>query len=375
VSTILGGAILGLAAWRVFVMYWRGRPPGGDEIVQDGESVFVHIDRGKHKVIHGVSASIAIPDDLRFTLNREGPLDRIAKNFGIARELQTSDVPFDGRVYIASEDPALHDALSLRRNLRNQIFDLMRDAEEVGAADRRLWVRTGGYEDCRDDEDDVLTRQIVSNLLPSLRVLRASLVNVGGGGTEDSRDFTRAVRRWLSLAIATCVAAGIIGWFVYDQRQAHEIVNHAVWRASLWTTCGVFATFLLALFTTLGATAFTHRVLLDVLIAAVPGALLAALGGAIYVNQASDESAPRWISVPIEKSYITTSKKRETYHLVVRYWPDPSGDRHVTLSSEEYSLVQSRACVDVAWREGRLGDGWIEAFRASATQSCEGVER
>lgn len=374
-TVTLGWFALVLAITRLFWMFRRGRNPGGKQVVVDGEAIEIHINRGKHRAIHGVSASFELPIRLSFTFWREGFIDRLAKGLGIARELQTHDLPFDGRVYIESEDPALHRALTRGKDLRTQLFSLLQStsAHEVGAAGGRLWLRSAAYGNRRDLSDDVLRPMIAQDFLPAVRELRPRLSAVGG--TDDARDSTRGIRRAFDVAIVTCVALGVVGLLTWGMHDDHQIALATIQQLALVTTAAMFVGLVASLFVALGATAYTHRILFDLVIAALPGIWLAAAGVFLYVNQVFDPSEARRVTVHIANTYVTEHKRRQHYHLEVRAWPDARAPRDREVSRHEYPLMESRRCVDVLWREGRFGDGWIEGFRESGSDCQEDVEK
>jgi hypothetical protein len=371
-APIVGTWTLFLALYRLFAIWNRGRVPGGTEVVSDGEVVKVHITRGKGGTISRVSASFALPDDLRFTFRRERFFDRLAKSLHIARELQTSDVPFDGHVYIESEDPALHDALMLRPALRTRIFELLRDtfAYEVGANRGRIWLRSTGYGPRSKEKNPDLRPQVAADFVPGVRALRKELANIGGGGREEARDHTRVVRGWFSIAVVLCVVAGIVGLVLDVSRQEEQVVLDAIPRGAIYIALSVFAAFLLVLFAVLRSTAFTHRVLFDILFAAVPGTWVAASGGLMYYNQAYDESVATQVAVPVTRAYTVERKKRTSWYLAVS-WPDPRANRDIKVDQRFSMEANTTRCITAFWRKGRLGDGWYERLEPSDAASCE----
>ena len=360
-----------LALYRVYSIWSRGRVPGGTEVVSDGEVVKVGISRGKGGTISEVAASFALPDDLRFTFRRERFFDRLAKSLHIARELQTSDVPFDGHVYIESEDPALHDALTLRPTLRSRIFELLRDTsvQEIGANRGRMWLRSTGYGHLSKEKNPELRPKVAADLVPSLRALRKELANIGGGGREEARDHTRVVRGWVSIAVVLCVVAGIVGMFLDASRRDEQVVLEAIPRAAIYIALSVFAGFLLVLVTLLRSTAFTHRVLFDILFGAVPGTWVAASGGSMYYNQVFDESVAAEAFVPVARAYTVERKKRTTWYLEVS-WPDSRGKRNIKVDQQFSMQANTTRCIAAFWRRGRLGDGWYERLEPSDAESC-----
>jgi hypothetical protein len=195
------------------------------------------------------------------------------------------------------------------------------------------------------------------------------------GDEDGTDDGSSVIRHRFTLAILVCFLAGGVGfvyqWFHVD----HQVARHAILRASAWTTAAVGAGFLAALFTTLRGTSITHDVLLDILLAAVPTTWLATTSGFLFLNQAFDPGPARSVIVPIAATY-STGQRDTDYYLEVPRWPDEHGMRKVELRRREYELMRRRRCIGVLWREGRLGDGWVQEYRLPTPADCQpGVEK
>jgi len=374
--TFAVGILLAIAFGRLAGAVGRWHPPRGKPVDSDGERVSVHIDRRKGKAVEQVSIAVDMPGSLRFAMRRENRIDHFFKRLGIAREPQTRDESFDNRLYVECEDAALLNALESRPALRQHFDDLLGSgkAGAVFCAKGQLWVYSRGYEAQRKLPDGELAALIARDLHPALRALRDELRRVPGGGVG-AGEGTPGIRRRFTLAILACFLAGGLGfvyqWFHVD----HQVVRYTILRASAWTTAAIGAGFLVALFTALRGTSITHYVLLDILLAAVPTSWLATTSGFLFLNQAFDPGPARRVIIPIATVY-STGQKDTDYYLEVPGWPDEHGMRKVELRRREFELLQQRRCVDVLWREGRLGDGWVQEYRLPAPADCQpGVEK
>jgi len=375
--SIVGILLIFVAGWRVVTMLQRGRDPGDHGVACAGEAVKVGIHRYKSRTIRWISASFEIPGNLRFTFSRESGIDRLAKNFGIAREHQTRDLPFDGRVYIECEDPALHRALDRQRELRDRLSNLVasQKAYEIGTANGRLWFKSQGFGYDTTVSDQSLRPVIAEDFLPIVRELRTELAKVGAA-PEEGRDVTPPSRRWFTAAVVTCFVAGALGLLVYRSHIDHQVVRVAIPQFVVGITVAVGGALLAALAMLLGATAFTHRVFLDVMLAAIPGAWLAASGGVVLVNQLADTGAARHVAISVEKTYSSNSRKSPIFYMAVGRWPDPRAEHEVQLNRQEYGVVATHSCLDALWHAGRLGDGWVENYQPTNPSACnEGVEK
>lgn len=212
-------------------------------------------------------------------------------------------------------------------------------------------------------------------MLPTLVVVILMVIALARIAGAVGRKGTPGIRHWFSLAILACFLAGGLGfvyqWFHVD----HQVARHTILRASAWTTAAVTTGFLVASFTALRGTSITHPVLLDILLAAVPTSWLATTGGFLFLNQAFDAGPPRSVIIPVVTAY-STGRMDTDYYLEVPGWPDEHGMRKVELRRREFELVQQRGCVNVLWREGRLGDGWVQEYRLPAPADCQpGVKK
>jgi hypothetical protein len=375
--TFVVGILMMIALVRLAGAVGRWHPPRGKPVASDGEEVSVCIDRGKRKAVDRVSISIDMPGSLRFAIRRENRIDRFFKRLGVAREPQTRDESFDDRLYVECEDTALLRALESSPALRQRFDELVNSgkAGPVFCAKGRLWAYSRGYEAQRKLSDGELAALIVRDLHPALIAMRDELrQQVPGGGAETGAG-TPGIRRRFTLAILACFLAGGLGfvyqWFHVD----YQVARYTILRASVWTTAAVGTGFLVALFTALRGTSITHDVLLDILLAAVPTSWLATTSGFLFINQTFDPGPPRSVIIPIATTY-STGQKDTDYYLEVPRWPDEHGMRKVELRRREFELVQQRSCVNVLWREGRLGDGWVQEYRLPAPADCQpGVEK
>lgn len=365
-----------LAGIRLLAAAARWRAPRGKPVESGGETLEVRIYRGKQKSVEMALLSIGMPGSLRFQLRRETWIDRFFKRLGVAREPQFRNPAFDRQWYANSEDVGLLSALQSSSVLRERFDELLRTGaiDEIACAQRRLWAYSSGYDSRHKLSDDELSAEIARELHAPFRALREELQKIPDRGVEAGLE-THRLRRRFSFVILGVILAGGAG-FVYQWFNAdHQVARTMILRASALTTIVVGACLVAALFKWLRGRAITHEVLLDILVAAVPMTWLAATGGFLFLNRELDDGAPRRVIVPIASIY-STGQKDTDYYLEVPGWPDPRGSRIAELRRREFELVQQRGCAGVLWREGGLGDGWIEEYFLPSAADCNpGVEK
>ena len=344
----------------------------GEPVSVGSETVYVDVTRNKYKTITGVSLCLDVPDHFRFVLRREGRLDRLAKRFGIAQEWQTGDDQFDSKVFILSEDPALLETLSADREMRTLITTLLEfhKGGELDCAKGRLWfdVTTGDIDS--ELTDEAVSEMVAREIQPTLAKLRDRIARIAAGDWEAHRDPALGRKVWLVGISAALAALGIIGLlveFIYDRNQ---IVLEEIPHLSAWITASIISALLAATFLWLGRRPHTHAVLLDVFLAALPGAWLASNAGLTWFNEKYDVYAPRHVAVRVDRMWTTKHKGRTKYHLALSNWPDVRGKNEVVVRQAEYQLAYVGGCIGVIWHAGRLGDGWISGYEPAGTSNC-----
>jgi hypothetical protein len=364
-----------MIALRLVAMFARERLPTGSPLKIDGDTVQAHVGRGKYRRIDSLAVGFDAPHGWRFNLRREGWFDRFAKSIGLATEFQTHDTPFDGRIYIECDDAALHRQLGSRRDLRNQLFNLFGLASVKGleCAGGQMWFRLGVDGLDKNMEDETIGREAAKKLQAGVRALREQMAVIDD---DPARDPTRVTRRYFAITILALAVVGAIGAAWQYNHEGHQVVVDNITHMAIGSTVAITIGLLGVMFLALGGTARVQRVLLDILIAGIPAAWLASSGGVMYFNESFDASAARRVPVPVERAWVTTSRKGRHSYYASLHWQDVRATSIVQLRPDEYDQMQSQTCVDVLWRAGRFGDGWVERYQTHNVGNCdEGVEK
>jgi hypothetical protein len=164
----------------------------------------------------------------------------------------------------------------------------------------------------------------------------------------------------------------VVGGFVGFGYERQQIVLESISRYSVWATASIGAALLLAVYLWLRQSPHTHAVLLDVLMAAIPGAWFASNAALTWYNEHQDDAAPVHFVAKVESMYTSRHRNSTNYHFVVASWPDARGSRDVIVRQGEYSLATEGGCVGVIWHPGRLGDGWVSGYERANAESCGG---
>lgn len=130
-----------IAAAAFAVRYFRraSRPEPAGEIA--GTPYFLKLHRGKHRRIKSFEIGVALPAKVLFRLQKESASDALFKRLGLAQELQTGDVGFDERVYVACDHPALHQLLREDVNTRRRIVQALEMGfDDISSDGEVLWL-------------------------------------------------------------------------------------------------------------------------------------------------------------------------------------------------------------------------------------------
>jgi hypothetical protein len=136
------------------------------------------------------------PTQLRFSLRSEQRMDRLAKAFGLRKEVQFGDERFDARFFVVTEDAAFLSALQSNELLRRSLKEIVVRLQVYGAGFSRIICRNGqlllrvnattGMMYVRSNEQDVrfvadIQRSVLICLKPFLDQIRElQLSNLDG---------------------------------------------------------------------------------------------------------------------------------------------------------------------------------------------------
>jgi hypothetical protein len=369
-------ALILLSAARLSAIFWRERELTGDERARDdGEEFRYSVERGRGRRVVSISVGFDVPGDLQFTLRPEGVFDPVAKWLHLATEFQTGDRRFDRRIFIDCEDPAVLEELAGNQKLRYLVFPWLSEGtgRRLRCGNGKLWLTTPGGDLPTKEDDRALAFRLARQFLPTVRELRTGLARIGGSGPRDPR---RCARRLFVGGIVTCFLAALAGTVNLVEDHGHQMVVAEIPDVAARITFAVTCLFLLALFGRLGSTPRTHNLFADVLLAGLPAIWIASWSGSMYYNQAFDDRPARRVSIPTNGVRAEQGSRGMRYSIDVARWPDARADRHLRLRAREFAIMDGRPCVDIIWREGRLGDPWLERFAPSVQETCApGVER
>jgi hypothetical protein len=332
------GALLVLAACRTLLMFHREQDPDWRATARDGEEFRYTVDRGKHNVVNSVTVAIELPGKLRFALRPEGEFDPLAKKLGISREFQTADERFDRRIYIDCENAALNDALVKNQELRNAVYGLLPTGtgRRLRAAKGWLWLSSPVSGIDKDKSDELIAIETLRACRPALDKVRGEVRSIAANVGEV--DPTRRKRDALMSTIVTILASGGMGFVFYLWDDRFQLVREGIHYTAALVTLGIVGVLLATTLIWLRGTPRSHKLVMDVLLAALPAAWVAALGGAMHFNQSAESPEARRLTIPLARAYAQKGQKQSDYYVVVEGWPDTRADPTFQVRRFEYEL-------------------------------------
>lgn len=344
------------------------RPPNRTA-TRDGAAWRYRILRGKHGVT-GLQVGIETADVARFVLRREGWFDRVGKRLGLAREWQTSDEQFDGRVYIQSDDVRLHEALSLDTALRAAILALLQlpRVSRIQMQAGVLWIQAG-YDRQRDGKgrNEELTLALAGEVLPLLQTVARQLARQQAPEWERARDPGLTRYRVALTAALVLGFAGLLALLVMrtGTRLPRALLFEHIHARALQTALLLLVIAVPGVLWLLGRRARTHFVIAALLFVTAPGAWCAA---AAYFERTNNRGAVPATPFLAQVTDLRREqrKNRYTYRVEFAAMPDPRMSRRLSVSAGLWQQLAIGQCVNLDIRSGTLGDPWLAGIEAAS---------
>jgi hypothetical protein len=291
-----------------------------------------------------------------FQVIREGRVQRLSKEIGLAAEIQTGDPSFDGECYIET------DAVEFTRTLL--MSDAARDAVRAVFRLGFTAVRHDGQRmsalwspfKLRDDIDPSLITGAVAALATLVRNMPMMATPARPAPTLIATGLPMAGGGMLIALIALSLFAA----------QFRPIDTMALMRDSLHYSVPALVLWLGFVFLQLRgrSTAYKEFGLLALL--SVLSFLLGGAGVETIINGWADAGPPSVHDVEVIRTY-SSSGRSTTYHIVVTSWHRPRRAENLIVSSAAYHDAQPHRRMTVVTKPGRLGFEWITSYVVKAS--------
>lgn len=350
---ILLRLLIAAAAFAVRYFQRASRPKPAGEIA--GTPYFLKLHRGNYRRIKSFEIGVALPAKVLFRLQKESASDHLFKRLGLAQELQTGDVGFDERVYVACDHPALHQLLR----------------EDVNTRRRIVQALEMGFDDISSD-GEVLWLERAADREPNPAELRL-LAKLGGAFS----DLESRMQGWHDPFAAKTVVVEAVVWSIlaYAVSAFVALSHHTTWEYFQKTRLFGFGLLVAAvLFGVLFAWVMTwmrgssrgHRILVESAIVLALG--LPVTGTQIVSDLNQNVGDPEKTVVRLEVSGTRVEKHRRRRRTKVRYFVDftPVAESQVavprTLRVEEelHHRAAAGQTAELHVAMGWLGIPWLE---------------
>jgi hypothetical protein len=292
---------------------------------------------------------------LNFRLSAENFFDGIAKDLGIAREIQTGDFGFDRAIYISSDTPEATAAFLKDHDVRRSIRIIFEaHVPELAYDGRQLTAHWPKIDEMAAPpvEDEQRIGEELNRLrecLPRHAPLNAAAPLIGG-----------KVRR-VSAAVFTAASLAAVFLLWLSAAAAYPpLDDRAVFLYSLGYGLPLFLFLSAALVIFLSGRSSSHRELAVLLPLCLLASVMLGYGWVVRQNGVEDASLPQSRTVAVIHKYTTRHKGSTKYYAIVRSWRPGKSDECFRISSEQYYRIQpGSSTATITTRAGAYGFEWL----------------
>lgn len=290
--------------------------------------------------------------------------DRLGKQIGLSKELQTGSVEFDRRLYLVAEDPRLtlllrHEpkALALIERLFAETTQLGLQARKLIYHNDKLWLEL----DVSGKQPLQLEEPISSQLQSISRYLAAALQATGGLQGNWLNRYRLAAVALLAISSGLLVH-GLLHCYRIIQFPSPTILNvgELLWD-SLILGLVLLGVLVGATLTLLWGSSRAHSVLLEILLVGSLGCALTAFVLLRDINYEFDRSPATATMAEVQDIYSKKGRRlARRYYLSLNPIGAQSPPIQVSVSQTLQRRVQKGQTLTVVLRSGFLGYHWVE---------------
>lgn len=300
-----------------------------------------------------------------FTFKRESSLDRFFKHIGVSEEHQIGNSKFDDLVYVVSDDKLLHQQISTNEKLVKDTIKLFSHSDgsrnkvkELRCNSGRLWITYSTPDYFDKQEASALARV----MLPHLTSIAEDLKVADFRGSAKGKD-PFLIKAAVLLAISSALFFN--GWVQTYRILFNEIPF--VIDVDLLRTHTIFATIVVVLalifiaWRTLGRSARTHLVLIELIIIGSIGAGLTMNAQLRELNMEMDDSVLAEYVVTTHDKKISKSRRSTSYYLYVDDWTteDRIARKKIEVPSGLYQSANIGGKLLLEQQAGYLNYRWV----------------
>ncbi|XOV78647.1 MAG: hypothetical protein ACFHVJ_17170 [Aestuariibacter sp.] len=318
--------------------------------------------------IQAVKIGIDATQGFDFTFKREGSIDRFFKHIGVTEEHQIGNSKFDDLVYVLSDDKLLHLHISNNEKLVRDTIKLFsysdgsrNKVKELRCNSGRLWITYSTPDDFDEQEAPFLAKK----LIPHIRAIAKDL------SVADFRDTAKGKDPFIyKAAVILAISSGLLlNGFIQTYRIEFNEIPFIIDTDLLLTDTIILSIVIVIALVfvalkSLGRSARTHLVLIELLLAGCLGTGLTAHAQLRDLNMEMDDS--EWVEFVVTTHNKTMSKSRRStrYYLYVDDWTTDNRATHkkIEVPSSLYHSANIGGKLLLGQHAGYLDYRWVSSI-------------
>lgn len=355
--------LIGCVAYRIHRELngtWKGTPNSAEGIEYQ-----LKIVKGKHGIAR-VKVAVDAPAQWYFKLKRESGFDQFCKRMGLAEEYQIGCDAFDHLIYIVSDNPHLAKFIQGHEAFRSCALEIFKFSQSyvsqtvsMHCQQGQLWLEAKtdrGFEECHAD-------MLASKLAPTLAAIANALEQATCPKSQIWKDpFTWKAAALLGVSTGFAINGGVQLYRLRWGDIPFTIDTSGLLELGLLVGGGICAALVIFTLYTLGKSARTHLVLLELLTLGLFGCIATAYAELRDFNMEYDQSSPvQYASTVLSRTQSRTRRGGRKYYLYVENWHTHQGENvKIKVPSSLYRQAPINGQLKIEQREGRLGLRWVQ---------------
>jgi|GEM_PF-5645341 len=329
--------------------------------ILDGRDFRYRLWAGNRDQLSNLTMTIAAPPSVSgsFLVRREEEFDRMAKDHGVADEVQTGDAGFDRQFYIETDHGDFTRAYFQIPDHRAAVADIFQKGVKSVALTRDGFVV---IQEPLDGDSETISG-LVQAVIPDMMRLCRDIPQ----GIHGRRSRPRLSSRFKEkILYGLCVAGLIIGFFIgiFSWETFRPLDGWQVFLFSLMCSLPAGLIGILMVKRWFAGDSRSHTVLAMHALWILGGAVLVGFGLTMAYNAVSDNGPSAAHHVRVWSKREASSGDSRSYYIVVDSWRVEGDRKELEIERGLYRHLDSQhSRVEVITRPGALGFEWIVDVR------------
>ncbi len=323
---------------------------------------------GSDKHPSSLTIRLERPAPGELVVTREKGFDRLAKNIGLAEEMQAGSETFDHDFYLDTEHVPFFQAFlrdGERRDAVSALFGAGYPLSRLsfGPKGIQAFITPMPSKKLEGFPLDLFLEKltVLARGLPTPEAVQAHAS--GFGWSEEEMNSTSGKRGFaflLSIPILLFIlgfVSLVIGLISYRPQGAS-----LVWR-SLQYSLPAWLLFSWIAYGAVKGRSSSHKRFLLLFLLGLPSFLVGTLGILLFLNGKLDREPGRTYTMLVWEKYVTRNKNDRDYHIRVPHWNPAQGTTSFEVKRSFYDrIIPGRSNVDITIRPGRFHQEWLESI-------------